>query len=149
MKKTFVFFIGVLLGLGYIAWRFILISYPDPIVQVNGHKLHVYIARTIQEKEKGLSGHARLHENQGMLFMFDHADIYSFWMPDMKFPIDIIWIRKNIVQEITTLGIPEKDTPIPRYTPIEKADMVLEIDAGLAQKYTIVKGTSITIKNIQ
>ena len=44
---------------------------------------------------KGLSIKNTLNESEGMLFPFDTPGEYSFWMKDMKFPIDIIWIDSN------------------------------------------------------
>ena len=38
----------------------------------------------------------KLKEDEGMLFVFDHSDKYSFWMKDMNFPIDIIWIGEDL-----------------------------------------------------
>ena len=31
-----------------------------------------------------------------MLFIFSQPDFYPFWMKDMKFPIDIIWLDENL-----------------------------------------------------
>src|SRR3989338_6103217 len=44
---------------------------------------------------RGLSGRSALLENQGMFFVFEKESDYGFWMKDMLFPIDIIWIDKN------------------------------------------------------
>lgn len=55
----------------------------------------VAIADTDLAKARGLSGHKPLGDNEGMLFVFDKSDKYGFWMKDMKFSIDIIWIDEN------------------------------------------------------
>src|SRR3989344_1246587 len=61
-------------------------------VLVNGEVFNVTIAKSDQEKQIGLSKTQKISENQGMLFVFDTPSYYSFWMKDMKFPIDIIYI---------------------------------------------------------
>ena len=35
-----------------------------------------------------------------MLFRFSQAEKYSFWMKDMRFPLDIIWIKNREVVHI-------------------------------------------------
>lgn len=54
------------------------------------------IADTPEEQRRGLSGRPSLEQNQGMLFLFDRSLIRNFWMKDMLFPIDIIWIDENM-----------------------------------------------------
>src|SRR5437016_1262720 len=55
----------------------------------------IEIADTMMSKMRGLSGRDALSENNGMLFIFNGTSSSGFWMKDMKFPIDIIWIRGN------------------------------------------------------
>src|SRR5512136_601336 len=62
-------------------------------VMVGGVRFEVEVAQTPGTREKGLSGRTGLVDGQGMLFVFDKPDRYMFWMKDMLFPIDIIYIR--------------------------------------------------------
>jgi uncharacterized membrane protein (UPF0127 family) len=55
-------------------------------------KIPVTIAATPQSQEQGLSNTASLPSNQGMLFIFDTPDTYGFWMKDMRYPLDFVWI---------------------------------------------------------
>jgi hypothetical protein len=57
--------------------------------------LNVEIADTEAERVQGLSGREKLGESEGLLFVFDREGYYSFWMKDMKFPIDMAWLDKN------------------------------------------------------
>ncbi len=110
-------------------------------VQINNVKIPVEIAKTPAEVRKGLSGRESLDAKNGMLFIFAQPDYYSFWMPNMNFPIDIIWIAQD-----TIVGIHENvsnifDPKNPKfYTPPKPVDKVLEINAGLAQKKNIKVG---------
>lgn len=106
----------------------------------------VDLAKTLKEQEIGLSGRPSLPEDHGMLFIFDKPSYQSFWMRNMKFPIDIIFIRnKKIVTIFSNVQQPSKQNEVlPVYVPEEPADSVLEINAGLSEKYSIKKGDSIT-----
>lgn len=117
-------------------------------VGINNHVFKVSIAQTSEEKQIGLSNKSSLPQDQGMLFPFEKEGFYSFWMRDMKFPIDIIYIRKNkivtIYQNVQPPKIKEENIPL--YKPEEPADKVLEINAGLSQKYGFKKGDEVKIK---
>jgi len=66
-----------------------------PYVKIKDSVIHVDLAITPDEQSKGLSIKNKLNDSDGMLFPFDTPGDYSFWMKDMKFPIDIIWIDSN------------------------------------------------------
>src|SRR3989338_5744277 len=63
---------------------------------LNGKVFLVEIVDTFILREKGLSGHKPILDNEGMFFVFDKPDNYGFWMKDMQFPIDIIWLNKDL-----------------------------------------------------
>lgn len=117
-----------------------------PKITINNHTFNLYIAKTFQDKEVGLSKYSNLSQNQGMLFLFGTASNYSFWMKDMKFPIDIIFIKNNkIVAIYQNLLPPQKDQNLTVYRPSELSDTVLEINAGLSEKYGFKNGDSVKI----
>jgi uncharacterized membrane protein (UPF0127 family) len=64
-------------------------------VRIKDLVIYVDLAKTPEQQAKGLSIKNNLNENEGMLFIFDTPKEYSFWMKDMKFPIDIIWISSD------------------------------------------------------
>ena len=68
----------------------------------------VSVARTEEEKEKGLMGVETLPENEGMLF--DYTDNpqteISFWMKDTLIPLDIIFINNQGIVAAITQGEP-------------------------------------------
>ncbi len=115
-------------------------------VRVKDHQFHVTIAQSEAQRERGLSGREVLNQDEGMLFLFPAQGIYPFWMPEMRFPLDIIWIRQNAIVEMAQLDAPSSTNPIPeRYTPVERADMVLEVPAGTAHTLHLRIGDSIAI----
>src|SRR3989344_3587537 len=66
-----------------------------PYVKIAGEKIHVMLALTPIEQQQGLSGRDGLKDDEGMLFVFANSGEHLFWMKDMKFPIDIIWLNDN------------------------------------------------------
>lgn len=70
-------------------------------------------------------------------------------MKEMRFPIDIIYIKGGIVTTvIKNAQIPDESNNLPIYQPTEKSDKVLEINSGLSEKYNIKKGSSVKIENL-
>ena len=91
----------------------------------------VELARTPAERDHGLSGRLSLASDHGMLFLFDHPDTYGFWMPEMQFPIDIIWLNPNWqIVDIAHSVAPESYPHV--FTPKAPATFVLEVIAGLS-----------------
>ena len=79
-----------------------------------------------------------------MLFVFDKPDTYGFWMKDMRFPIDIIWISGDKV--IYVLSEVHPDSYPNLFKPPIPVDKVLEINAGLSRKLGITEGTPFILK---
>jgi uncharacterized protein len=80
-----------------------------------------------------------------MLFVFDTAREHSFWMKNMKFPIDIIWLNsdKTVVHIEHNLQPCSFDTFCTTYKPDNNNNSlyVLETVAGFAEKHDIIEGT--------
>lgn len=89
----------------------------------------VMLAETPEEHARGLSGREGLDADMGMLFIFDHSEQYGFWMPDMHFPIDIIWIGEDWrIVDIMPRTTPESYPTV--FKPRVPARYVLEVNAG-------------------
>ncbi len=121
-------------------------SQPKSTITIDGYTFHVTVANTEQEKETGLSNTPSLPQDQGMLFPFSKPDYYGFWMRNMNYPLDIIYIAHNkivsIASDVTKPTSPS--APLPVYKPSQPADIVLEINGGLAKKYHFNIGDSVT-----
>lgn len=116
--------------------------------KIGSQSFHLYSANSQKEKEMGLSDKSSMPQDYGMLFSFATPDYYSFWMRDMKFPIDMIFIKDNHIVTIYSNAQPpkSKDDSLVIYKPEEPADAVLEINAGLAEKYSFKKGDEVKIE---
>lgn len=116
-------------------------------VIINGKTFKVDLAETPEQQITGLSQTNSLRDNRGMLFIFADKRYRNFWMKDMKFPIDIIWIEDNAIIGIEpNAPVPAKDEDNPPvYRSNREVNYVLEINAGLAEKYGFKVGDSINI----
>lgn len=106
-------------------------------------ELKTDISSTSNERTIGLSKYESLREDQAMLFIFDEIGFYSFWMRDMNFPIDIIWLNEN--KEIVSIKENADPAEYPQsYYPEGEALYVLETVAGFSQKNNLKKGQKIS-----
>lgn len=104
---------------------------------------NVSVAKTPETREKGLSGKRSLAVNEGLLFIFPEEGRHSFWMKDMNFPIDIVWIDSSgIITEISENISP--NTYPQTFLPMNDVQFVLELVAGAAEKFGIKEGTTVT-----
>ena len=115
-------------------------------VSINGKNFEVEIADTMATRAQGLSGRDGLGEDKGMLFIFGKPGMNGFWMKDMKFPLDMIWINGDKI-----LGFSENVQPEPAksifslkvYYPPSPADKVLEVNAGTVATYGFKAGDQV------
>lgn len=119
-------------------------------VTIKNSTITVELADTADKKKKGLGGRESLVPDTGMLFIYQKADFYNFWMKGTKIPLDMIWIKDTTIVDITKNAMPpkegQKDTDLPIYTPKEKADKILEVTGGYADAKGIIIGEKIEIK---
>ena len=103
--------------------------------------IDIELATTEEEHARGLMFRKQMDENKGMLFMFSYEDWRSFWMRNTLIPLDIIYV--NAKREVVSICKNAKtldETSLPSEAP---AMYVIEINAGLCDKYGIDKGTKV------
>ncbi|MEO8581528.1 MAG: DUF192 domain-containing protein [Patescibacteria group bacterium] len=108
----------------------------------------IELARIAQEQEQGLSDRTAIGSD-GMLFVFNSPGTPKFWMKDMLFDLDFIWIRKGEIVEIMP-NVPrpqDKAVQLPIYKPAQQVDMMLEVNAGFAQKENLKVGDKVTLSD--
>ena len=113
-------------------------------VVVGGVEVLVEVADTDVSREKGLSGRESLPEGKGMLFVFEKPDRYGFWMKDMKFPIDIIWIDSGFRIILIKESVSPSTYPT-LFRPTDGALYVLEVPSGFSSKYNLSVGNKIRV----
>lgn len=115
-------------------------------VIINNVVFDVDVAIFNYEQIKGLGGKQELKNNQGMLFVYLNDDIRYFWMKDMNFPIDILWIKNNKIVNILENVPLLTNGEITRMNSLYNVDKVLELKAGSVSKYNININDEIIIK---
>lgn len=150
-RMTFAIVFGIvfisLLG-GYLWWHGSFSKKGDiTTVGIKGVEFMVELAETPAERSRGLSGHAPLKENEGMLFVFERAEKQRFWMKGMLFSIDIIWIEDGAITGIEkNAPVPEEGEILPRtYSSPGPVEYVLEVPAGTADRYGLTVGDEIVL----
>ncbi len=135
MKKKVILFTAflVLYGFGQTGRdRFIKLYFPD------GYEVTAELAVKEEDRARGLMFREEIHENQGMLFLFEEEGIHSFWMKNMRFPIDILWLdRDKRIVHIEARVPPCPRDPCPSYAPPAAAAFVLELKSGCAERHRL------------
>lgn len=118
------------------------INLPDSslrTIQLVGKMIEVMVADTPETRAKGLGGREGLAQDEGMLFIFDSDAKYPFWMKDMQFPIDILWISdKGEVVDIRENVLLSTYPAV--FAPNSPARYVLELPAGFAKENGVSVG---------
>lgn len=113
-------------------------------IQIEDQMLSVEVVNTPESISQGLSGRTDIGSD-GMLFVFPSKQHVSFWMPDMLFDLDLVWIAEDTVIGITEqVPHPLPNTPLerlPTYRPPAAVEMVLEVEAGKATQLHLKPGT--------
>jgi uncharacterized membrane protein (UPF0127 family) len=141
MKKLMAIIILFLIAIS-IAW----FAWPrNTTLAIGTARLHVTIADSPDEIVQGLSGRPSMQENEGMLFVFPAPLVPKFWMKEMHFALDIIWIdeSKRIV------GIEKNispDTYPATFQPAVPVKYVLEVNAGWTDAHSIAVQNLVDIK---
>ena len=101
-------------------------------------KIEAEVASTREEHGRGLMFRPQMQEENGMLFIMENENMQSFYMRNTIIPLDIIYINSrfeivDIYKNTKTLD----ETSLPSAAP---AKYVVEINAGLCDKYNIETG---------
>lgn len=108
-------------------------------VEIAGKIIKVELATTKEAQEKGLSGRENIKNGEGMLFVFKKSQKNYFWMKDMNFSIDIVWINKeNKVVFIKQNAIPSSYPEI--FGPDVDNKYVLELESGFSRENNLKIG---------
>lgn len=121
---------------------------PRQSITVGSTTFDVEMATTMVEQSCGLSGRGGLNENQGMMFVFGSGGMQTFWMKDMTFSLDMIWISGNKVagfaQDVPPPAPGAQLWQLKLYSSPSNVDKVLEVNAGTVAKDNIQIGDAVT-----
>ena len=111
-------------------------------IEIGGERIKAHVRDTPKARAEGLSGWEALSDGEGMLFVFSEDGHHTFWMKDMNFPIDIVWMDESLkIVHIEKNISPETYPKVLR--PTEKSLFVLEISAGQSDLLNIKVGDEV------
>ncbi len=101
--------------------------------------ISITIADTDQKRTQGYSNHSAIGYDEGLLFVFDQPDRYQFWMKDMLFDLDFIFINGNrVVYLLENVKAPVNNNNEVEYAiSQEPFDRLLEVKSGFIDKFNI------------
>lgn len=109
------------------------------VVFINETSIKIEVADTSAKRKQGLSERASLGVDEGMFFVFGKPQRGGIWMKDMYFPIDIIWLDKDLfVVYIKQNAQPESYPEI--FYPQKNAKYVLEVNTDFTKQHNILVG---------
>jgi uncharacterized membrane protein (UPF0127 family) len=123
---------------------------PTKKLMLKNTTIDLLVAETPDENMWGLSDFPSLPPDTGMMFVFPQPGIHSFWMKDMKFSLDMIWldsdnrvitIHENINPDTYLQNPPEL------FRPVKPASAVIEVPGGFVKEYGVRLGEVLEIIN--
>ena len=129
------------------------VEFPIGTILIDDIALEVQIADSDPRRVRGLMFQEQLPYDEGMIFVFSEPGLYSLWMLNMQFPLDMIWfdhdgnivhIEKNIPPCKTVVEI----TTCQSIIPDNAASYVLEVTAGFIDQNNITRDSKLTIISI-
>lgn len=112
----------------------------------------VSIADTDTEREQGLSGTVSLPADSGKLFVFDVPGNYGFWMKDMNYALDFVWISSDlkivgITPDVAVATYPQIFYPVsPSGTGKPQVKYVLEVNSGFSTRHGLTVGEQLYLQ---
>ena len=121
-------------------------GFPTGVVRIGGHEFLVEIADTNAARTQGLMGRTSLADDAGMLFIFGEPQVLSFWMFNTPIPLDIAYIREDmVISSIDTM------TPFSLVSllSIEPVPFALEVPAGEFSRRAIEAGDEVVFEGVE
>ena len=144
MRRKLILLLAIII-IAAVAFFSIPVAEQGAYVEVNGNRVNVEIADNFQERAQGLMNRELLPENAGMLFIFESEGNYPFWMMNMRFNLDMIWIDSDGRVVYVAKSVLPCAASCKAIDPNINAKYVLEVDAGFANKYEVVEGSFVRI----
>lgn len=104
------------------------------VITPKGVSIPVEVSDTPEKRSLGLGKRDKLEKGWGMLFVFEKRIPHSFWMKNMRFPIDIIWLDNQRIVELAENVPPPQEGESPKVMePRLPSNFVLELESGRAR----------------
>ncbi|MFQ5781924.1 MAG: DUF192 domain-containing protein [Nitrosopumilus sp.] len=129
------------------------VEFPVGTIKVDDVPLEVQIADTEPRRVRGLMFQDQLTYDQGMIFVFDEPGLYSLWMLNMQFSLDMIWFDENgkvvhIEKDVPPCKAALEIATCQSIVPDGEALYVLEVTSGFVDQKNITKDSILHIISI-
>jgi uncharacterized membrane protein (UPF0127 family) len=129
------------------------VEFPRGIIMVDDVALEVQIADSEPRRVRGLMFQDQLPFDQGMIFVFDKPGLYSLWMLNMQFSLDMIWFDTDgnvvhIEKDVPPCKTVVEITGCQSVVPENEATYVLEVTSGFIDQNNITKDSKLIIISI-
>ena len=112
-----------------------------------GVSIPVEVSDTPEKRSLGLGKRDKLENGWGMLFVFEKRIPHSFWMKNMRFPIDIIWLDNQRIVELAENVPPPQEGESPKVMePRLPSNFVLELESGRVRALGLNVGQKLSFK---
>ena len=129
------------------------VEFPVGTIKVDEVPLQVQIADTEPRRVRGLMFQDALPYDQGMIFVFDQPGLYSLWMLNMQFSLDMIWFDENgnvvhIEKDVPPCKAALEIATCQSVVPDDEALYVLEVTSGFIDQNNVTKDSKLSIISI-
>jgi len=129
------------------------VKFPRGTIKIDDTVLEVQVADTEPRRVRGLMFQDQLPYDQGMIFVFDEPGVYSLWMLNMQFSLDMIWFDSDgnvvhIVQDVPPCKTALETMSCQTQTPPGNSKYILEVTSGFVEKFHITKDSKLKIISI-
>jgi hypothetical protein len=129
------------------------VEFPRGTIMVDDIPLEVQIADTDPRRVRGLMFQDQLPYDQGMIFVFNEPGLYSLWMLNMQFSLDMMWFDQDgkvvhIEKDIPPCKTVVEISACQSIVPSNEAIYVLEVTSGFVDQNNITKDSVLRIISI-
>jgi uncharacterized membrane protein (UPF0127 family) len=129
------------------------VEFPLGTIKIDDNVLEVQIADTEPRRIRGLMFQDQLPYDQGMIFVFNESGVYSLWMLNMQFSLDMIWFDEDgaivhIEENISPCKTPTQIMACQSIVPSGEAKYILEVTSGFIDEFNITKDSNLSIISI-
>lgn len=135
--------IGIIVVIAFIITIAVPLLFNNSDTKLGSKSYNLEVADTAEARQLGLSGRETLQDDAGLLFVFDEPGRQCFWMKDMKFSIDIIWLDAN--KKIVQLEKNIAPSTYPNTFCADNAQYVVELKAGQIRDAKIARGQTVDL----
>jgi len=117
---------------------------PQPLQILRGDNivsLSVEFANSPDKRSQGLMFRKEMADDSGMLFNFENKQVINMWMKNTLIPLDMIFLNSS--GKIVTIVRNTKPESLRRISSGVPVSAVLEVNAGLSQKWQLQRGDQI------